>query len=58
MITSFSEKIEIPLDRSHVVHKVHLHGVVEVHNATHGAAFKVNGHHLKPYHEYLRPEME
>ena len=31
----------------YIVHKVHPHGAVEVHNTTDGTTFQVNGHHFK-----------
>ena len=33
----------------YIVHKVHPHGAVEIHNTTDGTTFQVNGHCLKPY---------
>ena len=42
----------------YIVHKVHSHGAVEVHNTTDGTTFQVNGHRLKPYREYMSPEVE
>ena len=42
----------------YIVHKVHPHGVVAVHNTTDGTTFQVNGHCLKPYREYLSPKVE
>jgi len=42
----------------YIVHKVHQHGAVKVHNMTDGTTFQVNGYRLKPYREYLSPEVE
>ena len=42
----------------YIVHKVHSHGAVEVHNTMDGTTFQVNGYRLKPYREYLSPEVE
>jgi len=55
--TTLSGEIEISLDRS-------LHCLqspptwCSIHNVTDGTTFQVNDHHLKPYHEYLRLEVE
>ena len=42
----------------HIIHKVHLHSAIEVHNTTDGTTFQVNDHRLKPYRESLSPEVE
>jgi len=42
----------------YIVHKVHPHGAVEVHNVTDSTTFQVNGHRLKPDCEYLSHKVE
>ena len=54
----FSRKLKSRWTVPYIVHNVHSHGAVEVHNVTDGTTFQVNGHHLKPYREYLSPEVE
>ena len=54
----FLEKLKSHWKCHYIIHKVHSHGAVEVHNTTNGTTFQVNGHRLKPYREYLSPVVE
>jgi len=54
----FSRKLKSRWTVPYIVHKVHSHGAVEVHNATDGTTFQVNDHRFKPYREYLSPKVE
>ena len=54
----FSGKLKSRWTGPYIVHKVHSHGAVEVHNTTDGTIFQVNGHRLKPYREYLSSEVK
>ena len=54
----FPEKLKSHWTSPYIVHKVHLHGAIEVYNIIYSTTFQVNGHHLKPYCEYLSPEVE
>ena len=54
----FLGKLKSLWTRPYIVHKVHPHGAAEVHNTTDSTTFQVNGHWLKPYREYLSPEVE
>jgi len=54
----FPKKLKSRWTGPYIIHKVHPHSAVDVHNATEGTIFQVNGHRLKPYREYLSPEVE
>ena len=54
----FPGKLKSRWTGPYIVDKVHSHGAIEVHNTTNGITFQVNDHRLKPYHEYLSPEVE
>ena len=54
----FPEKWKFRWTCPYIVHKVHPHSAVEVHNAMDGTTFQVNGHQLKPYRKYLSLEVE
>jgi len=54
----FSGKLKSCWTGPYIVHKVHPHDAVEIHNTTDGTTFQVNGHRLKSYSEYLSPEVE
>ena len=54
----FLKKLKFHWTDFYIVHKVHPHGEVEVHNTKDGITFQVNSHHLKPYREYLSSEVE
>ena len=54
----FPGKLKSRWTGPYIVHKVRPHAAVEVHNTTDGTTFQVNGHRLKPYCEYLSPEVE
>ena len=54
----FLRKLKSRRTGPYIIHKVHSHGAVEIHNIMDGATFQVNGHHLKPYCEYLSLEVE
>ena len=54
----FSGKLKSRWTGPYIIHKVHPHGAVEVHNTTNGTTFQVNGHRLKSYREYLSLEVE
>ena len=47
----FLRKLKSCWTGPYIVHKVHPHGVVEVHNTTGGITFRVNGYRLKSYRE-------
>ena len=54
----FSGKLKSRWTGPYIVHKMHPHGAVDVHNTTDGTTFQVNGHRLKLYCEYLSAEVE
>ena len=54
----FPGKLKSHWTGPYIVHKVHPHNAVEVQNTTDGTTFLVNGHRLKPYHEYLSQDVE
>ena len=54
----FSGKLKSQWTGPYIIHKVHPHSAVEVHNVKNGTTFQVNGHRLKPYCEYLSLEVE
>ncbi|RVW19618.1 Pol polyprotein [Vitis vinifera] len=53
-----SWEAQVKMDRSFIIHQVHLNGVVELLNSNGTGIFKVNGHHLKPFIEPFKQEKE
>ena len=54
----FPGKLKSRWTSPYIVHKVHPHCAVEVHNTMDGTTFQVNDHRLKSCREYLSPEVE